>query len=194
MHIPKEQLEDLIKGCLKNDRKSQEALYKLFYEDMLRVCYRYLKSVDLAAEVVNTGFLKVFMNVAEYSVDKGELSVWIRTIMIRCAIDLQRKEIRFKSYTGEGYKEESAFIEPEILEKLNVEDLLYRINELPDASRMVFNLSVIDGYSHREIGEQLDISEGTSRWHLSEAKKRLKQLLQNPKTNSSVNPFNHRTS
>lgn len=168
----------LVKRCKANERSAQEELYKLFHAEMLRFCYRYLKSDDLAAEALNTGFLKVFQNISTFDIQKGELDVWIRTIMVRTCIDLSRKEAKFQETVNRDEETATQFIAPEILEKLYAQDLLKAIRLLPVATKLVFNLSVIDGYSHKEIGEQLQISESTSRWHLSEAKKQLRAILE----------------
>ncbi|TDQ11914.1 RNA polymerase sigma factor [Pedobacter metabolipauper] len=177
MNLFVKQSSRLIKGCKANDRSAQEGLYKQFYAEMLRICYRYLKTDDLASEALNTGFLKVFSHINEFDEVKGELGAWIRTIMIRTCIDLSRKELKFSSISNYTDDLESVFVEPTILSKLYAEDLLKSIRKLPEASKLVFNLSVLDGYSHREIAGQLNISESTSRWHLSEAKKLLRAML-----------------
>ncbi|MGJ1497215.1 RNA polymerase sigma factor [Sphingobacterium spiritivorum] len=168
----------LVKGCKANKRQAQEVLYKLYYEDMLRLCFRYLRSDDLALEALNSGFLKIFQNINTFDPQKGDLGAWIRTIMVRSCIDLSRKEARF-NYSAIQDVTEEVYIEPSVLDKLFAEDLLNLIRLLPVATQIVFNLSVIDGYSHQEIAEQLGISEGTSRWHLSEAKKQLRTMLKN---------------
>jgi RNA polymerase sigma factor (sigma-70 family) len=100
--------------------------------------------------------------------------------MIRTAIDYNRKELKFSAEPYNGQETDEYFIDPEVLNKLYTEDLLKKIQQLPDATRVIFNLSVIDGYSHKEISDQLQIGESTSRWHLSEAKKKLRALLQIP--------------
>jgi RNA polymerase sigma factor (sigma-70 family) len=168
----------LVEGCMANQRSAQEGLYKLFYTEMLRLCYRYLKTDDLAKDAVNQGFLKVFQHIDSFDVQKGGLDTWIKTIMVRTCIDIRRKEIKFSTELQDADKEEEIFIPPTILQKLYAEDLLKIIRKLPGASQLVFNLSVIDGYTHKEIGEQLNINESTSRWHLSEAKKQLRALLE----------------
>jgi len=167
----------LIKGCKANERAAQEGLYKLFYADMLRLCYRYLKSDELSKEALNAGFLKVFQHIQTFDEKKGELGGWIRTIVVRTCIDLGRKEIRFSKEIDVLEEAEDIFMPPAVLNKLYAEDLLKCIRLLPDATRLVFNLSVIEGYSHGEIGEQLNIKESTSRWHLSEGKKLLRGML-----------------
>ncbi len=185
MNLFAKQDSRLVKRCKANERSAQEELYKLFHAEMLRLCYRYLKSDELAAEALNTGFLKVFQNISSFDIQKGQLDVWIRTIMVRTCIDLGRKEAKFQQ-TGNGDEETvTLFIAPEVLDKLYVQDLIKAIRILSVATQLVFNLSVIEGYSHKEIGEQLQISESTSRWHLSEAKKQLRALLE--PTNKIVN-------
>jgi RNA polymerase sigma factor (sigma-70 family) len=167
---------ELISGCRLNDRTAQEQLYKLFYHEMFKICCRYLRSEALAKDAVNNAFLKIFKSIEQFDEDKGELGGWIRTIMIRTCIDIKRTELRFSAYVVSNSTEE-AFIEPSILSKLYAEDLLKYVRQLPQASQIVFNLAVFDGFSHQEIAEQLQIGENTSRWHLSEAKKKLRTLI-----------------
>jgi len=177
MNLTKKETEKLVKGCIKNDRTAQEALYKLFHADMLRVCYSYLADKDLAKEAFNLGFLKVFQSIQNHDVEKGELGGWIRKIMIYTSIDLLRSELKFDNKEIAGNEEDDFFVSPTVLEKLYFDDILESVRLLPGATQMVFNLSVIDGFSHKEISERLNISEGTSRWHLAEAKSKLKKLL-----------------
>ncbi|MBO9675024.1 MAG: sigma-70 family RNA polymerase sigma factor [Sphingobacteriaceae bacterium] len=169
----------LIKGCKANERQAQEGLYKLYYADMLRICLRYLKSDDLAHDALNVGFLKVFQNIQTFDAKKGAFGAWIRTVMVRSCIDVSRREAKFNETINQEEIEE-IFIQPSVLDKLFVEDLLKLIRQLPTATQLVFNLSVIDGYSHKEIGEHLNITESTSRWHLTEAKKQLRKMLVSP--------------
>jgi RNA polymerase sigma factor (sigma-70 family) len=180
MDLSKKQVTKLVEGCIGNERPAQEALYKAFYAHMLRICYRYSRSKDSAADALNEGFLKVFQHIKTFDAYKGDLGAWICTIMIRTAIDYNRKELKFSAEPYNGQETDEYFIDPEVLNKLYTEDLLKKIQQLPDATRVIFNLSVIDGYSHKEISDQLQIGESTSRWHLSEAKKKLRALLQIP--------------
>jgi RNA polymerase sigma factor (sigma-70 family) len=180
MDVSKKQAEKLVKGCINNDRTAQEALYKVFYADMLRVCHNYLPDSELAKEAFNAGFLKVFQSIQNFDTEKGELGGWIRKIMIYTSIDLCRKELKFTNLTAPEKEGEEFFIAPSVLEKLYFEDILLNIRTLPYATQTVFNLSVLDGFTHKEISEQLNISEGTSRWHLAEAKKKLRALLETP--------------
>ena len=189
MDLSKKQVKKLVEGCTGNERSAQEFLYRHFYAQMLRICYRYLKTKDLAQEAVNEGFLKVFQNIKTFDAEKGELGAWVCTIIIRTAIDHGRKELRFNTEAYDEQDSDDFFIDPSILSKLYADDLLKSINQLPDATRVIFNLSVIDGYSHKEIGAQLQITEGTSRWHLSEAKKKLRAIIIGP--GNIVEPTDH---
>jgi RNA polymerase sigma factor (sigma-70 family) len=191
MNLSKNQTEELVIGCINNSRTAQEALYKLFYADMLRVCHSYLPDKELAKEAFNNGFLKVFQSIKNFDIQKGELGGWIRKIMIFTTIDLCRKELKFTSLTIHEQNQDDVFISPSILEKLYFEDILSNIRLLPYATQTVFNLYEMDGFSHKEIAEQLNISEGTSRWHLAEAKRKLRELLEpsqssNQRTERSV--------
>jgi len=178
MNISKKQADKLVQGCIKNDRTAQEALYKLFHADMLRICYSYLPDKELAKEAFNSGFLKVFQSIQNFDIEKGELGGWIRKIMIHTSIDVCRRELKFNTLTTPVKDEDDFFISPAILEKLYFEDILLNIRTLPRATQTVFILSVIDGFTHKEISGQLKISEGTSRWHLAEAKRKLRLLLE----------------
>lgn len=177
MDLTKKQTQKLVKACIQNNRSAQEALYRLYYTGMLRVCASYLADRELAEEALNAGFLKVFESIQNFDPDKGQLGSWIRKIMIFSSIDLYRAELKFGSLTIDFPEHETEFIPPAVLEKLYFEDILQQIQTLPHSTQTVFNLSVLDGLSHKEISEQLNISEGTSRWHLSEAKKQLRGLL-----------------
>jgi RNA polymerase sigma factor (sigma-70 family) len=178
MNLSNKQTEKLVNGCINNDRGAQETLYKLFYAEMLRVCYSYVPDEQLAKEAFNSGFLKVFQSVNNFDIEKGELGGWIRKIMIYTSIDLCRKELKFNTVSFDVQEHDDYFIPPSALEKLYFEDILQNIRTLPLATQTVFNLSVLDGFTHKEISEQLNISEGTSRWHLAEAKRKLRELLE----------------
>jgi RNA polymerase sigma factor (sigma-70 family) len=185
MNLSKKQAKKLVKGCINNNRTAQEALYKLFHAEMLRVCYSYLPDKELAKEAFNTGFLKIFQSIKNFDIKKGELGGWIRKIMIYTAIDLCRKELKFNVTSLNNQDTDDYFISPSVLEKLYFEDILKNIRTLPFATQTVFNLSVLDGFTHKEISEQLNISEGTSRWHLAEAKRKLRELLEALATDSN---------
>jgi len=172
-----EDIQILIKGCLSNDRKAQESLYKRYYQAMMTLCTRYTKDRNDALEVLNDAFLKIFKRLDQYDAAKASLYTWMKKIVINTAIDFLRKVQAYHNMEVMLVGEEDPGIENEALQKLNGEELLKMIRQLPAVTRLVFNMYVVDGFSHREIGSLLGISEGTSRWHVSEARRRLKIII-----------------
>jgi RNA polymerase sigma factor (sigma-70 family) len=170
-------IQIVIRGCLKNDRKAQEQLYRRFYHAMMTHCVRYTRNGQDAMEVMNDAFLKVFKHIGTYQADKASLYTWIRRIVINAAIDFLRKQQVYLDMKAISAGSDEAAIDNEALNKLGGEALLKMIRQLPAATGLVFNLYAVDGFNHREIGTLLGISEGTSRWHLSEARKQLKVLI-----------------
>lgn len=169
--------QDFIEGCKKGDRKAQEQLYRDYYATMVRICIRYTKNEEDAVEVLNNGFLKVFKYIHRYEPGKASLYTWIRTIVINSCIDF----LKLKANNVVHHELENAAgtfqLDAEAINRMNVNELLHFIRQLPAATMAVFNLYVIEGYTHKEIGELLNISEGTSKWHLSQARKTLKQMI-----------------
>lgn len=178
----KEHLKILIRGCIKNDRRSQEELFRLFYGKMLGVCMRYTQDRDTAEEVLQQGFIKIFDKLDAFDF-KGSFEGWIRRIMVNTAIDSIRKSKKkpFLTDNDEDFQLESTdpVVEKEEIEfvGLKAEIALKAINQLSPAYRAVFNLFVMEEYTHREIAEILGISEGTSKSNLSKAKINLQRTL-----------------
>ena len=167
---------DLINGCIDNDRKAQEHLYKQFYVAMMSVCMRYTRNEDDAMEVLHNGFLKVYKNMHRFDSLKAGLYTWIRSIMIHSAIDFIRQNVKH-SRQVEIDQATEPYIDSEAIEKLNAQELLHLVRKLPPATQTVFNLYIIEGFTHKEIGTMIGISEGTSKWHLSEARRLMRKLL-----------------
>lgn len=165
--------KELIKGCLLKDERCQEYLYKTYYPDMLRVCMRYS---DEAMDILNRGFLKVFENIASFKGD-GPLGAWIRRIMVNTAIDYYRRQMQIVP-ADTNITDVQIEIDPDIYGKIDVQEILLLLKSLPQHQQMVFNLYAVEGYTHTEIGQLLQISESTSRWHLMEARKLLRQKLE----------------
>lgn len=143
---------------------------------MMTVCLRYTRNDEDAVEVLNTGFLKVFRNIQRYESGQASLYTWIRSIVVNSCLDFVKQKQRIADVERIS-EEDEVHIEPEIISKISTNELLQQVRLLPPATQAVFNLYVIEGYSHREIGQLLSISEGTSKWHLSEARKNLQQLI-----------------
>jgi len=178
MSFPKSTLSehDLIKGCILNDRRVQELLYKQYCSSLMVLCKSYAKNEEDAVEMLQDGFLKVFQQIDNYDSNKSSIYTWMRTIMIRTAIDFLRKQNR-KNISVEWKEEHEPVIEAEALQRMSAQQIQCMLQHLPATTRAVFNLYVTEGYNHKEIGELLKLSEGTSRWHLSEARKYLINLL-----------------
>jgi RNA polymerase sigma-70 factor (ECF subfamily) len=154
----------------------QEVLYKQYCSSMLIICRSYAKNEQDAIEVLQDGFLKIFQQIDRYDSAKASIYTWMRTIMIRTAIDFLRK--RNKRQVAIEWKEEhDPTIDAEALERMSAQQILSLLQLLPATTRAVFNLYITEGYNHREIGEILNVSEGTSKWHLSEARKYLTNSL-----------------
>ena len=168
---------ELINGCINNSRRAQEQLYKQFYGPMASICLRYTRNQEDAIEVLHNGFLKVYKNIHTYDATRASLYTWIRKIIVNTAIDFIRQREKF--YTKiELEKAEEPAIEADAVMRMSAQELLQLVRKLSPATQGVFNLYVVEGYNHREIANLLGISEGTSKWHLSEARKQLQHLLQ----------------
>ena len=170
-----EELHQLIGGCIRKDRGSQKMLYKAFYGFSMGICLRYANNREEAAEVMNQGFFKVFTRIDTYDVTRP-FKAWLGKIMTNVSIDYYRANLKM-AYAEDLDKAEN-ITDGELPDrKLNYEDLLAMIQRLPNAYRTVFNLYAIEGYTHEEIGEMLDISSGTSKSNLHKARQKLKQMI-----------------
>lgn len=155
-------LMTIVDGCVKGSPKAQKALYDRFSGKMMTVCLRYLKNTEEAEDVFQTAFVKVFRNIKDYH-KAGSLEGWIRRVFVNSCLDQIRrlKKTKFDQPLEDvEYKLES---EVSVLSDLAHQDLLALIAKMPDGYRVVFNLFAIEGFSHKEIGEHLGISENTSK-------------------------------
>jgi RNA polymerase sigma-70 factor (ECF subfamily) len=165
----------IIQGCLKGDRIFQKKLFDRFSGKMLAVCMRYAKHKMEAEDLLQDGFVKVFMNLHQFKND-GPFEQWVRRIMINNAIKkFHKKSSQMELYNVEMVQEMSE--QPEIIDQFAERELLDIIAELPDGYRMVFNLYAIEGFSHKEISQTLHIEESTSRSQLVKARKVLQDKL-----------------
>jgi RNA polymerase sigma factor (sigma-70 family) len=179
----KEELKLIIEGCLQNNRKSQESLFKLFYGKMLAVCMRYTNDRDKAQGYVQEGFIKVFEKLEKFDYN-GSFEGWVRRIMVNNAIDAIRKAKKDHFYTDDDSTFSSLSENPMIEQEeeqtleLKAEMAMEAIQELSPSYRTVFNLYVLENYSHKEIADLLGISEGTSKSNLSKAKFNLQKIIE----------------
>ncbi|MES2428849.1 MAG: sigma-70 family RNA polymerase sigma factor [Bacteroidota bacterium] len=172
-----EELQQLIRGCMKQDRKCQKMLYKAFYGFSMSICLRYANDRDEAAEVMNQGFFKVFTKIDTYDATRP-FKAWLGRIMMNVSIDHYRANLKM-AYAEDLDQAEHVYDASVATDNnLNYNDLLAMVQRLPQGYRTVFNLFAIDGYSHEEIADMLNINVGTSKSNLFKARQKLKQMIQ----------------
>lgn len=172
------ELEQLIKGCIRNERSAQERLYKLFYPRMMALVKRYIDEDMQAEEVLNNGYLRAFQKVSQYTF-QGSFEGWLRKIVFHAVSDYVKQNMKYNEKIVLVEKDE--YIHKDHAENLYYNELLQMVQSLPVATRAVFNMYVMEGYPHKEIGKILGISEGTSKWHLSEGRRILKEKIEQQK-------------
>lgn len=169
---------ELIEGCLRGERKYQEFLYRRYSSKMYGVCIGYAKDRADAKDVLQDGFVKVFSNIHKYKGD-GSFEGWIRRIIVNTAIDHYRKTTKeamnMSAVDIEHAKDVQ--IEVSVLEQMCAKDIMNLIHQLPNGARLIFNLYVVEGYTHQEIAEKLNINQGTSKSQFARARKLLQELV-----------------
>ena len=167
---------DLLEGCIRGDRKAQRELYNRFSSKMYGVCLRYAANAEEAEDILQEGFIKVFRKIGSFR-SEGSFEGWIRRIFVNTAIEHYRK----KTYLQPITEQEENSIEGgylSVLDSLAERDIINLVQQLSPGYRTVFNMYVVEGYTHKQIAEQLGISEGTSKSQLSRAKQILQELVQ----------------
>lgn len=170
--------DSLIARCIRRDRKAEHELYRVLYPLMMSICSRYEHNRQDAAARMNEGFLKVLKNLGKRR-PEVPFEAWVRRIVINTVIDHYRKQRERKAHeTMDAPMEMNAGSEVnDYLRTMEAEAFAQLLLQVPETSRKVFNLFVIDGYQHGEIGELLGISAGTSKWHVSHARQLLQQAI-----------------
>lgn len=167
--------QDLILGCLKNDRQCQKAIFDMYAGKMMTLCLRYARHHMEAEDILQEGFIKIFQNLHQYK-SEGSFEGWMRRIFI----NLSLKNIKKMSFKNELYGIEivnEEFESPSVISSMSENEILNLIKELPDGYKTVFNLNIIEGFSHKEIGEMLNITESTSRSQLLKARRELQKKI-----------------
>lgn len=170
---------DLITACINRERKAEYELYKSTYSYLMSICFRYTNSRENAEEMLNVGFLKALKNLDKYR-PEIPFKTWIRKVMINVLIDEYRKEKKHHEHIEyvEEYTDTMDYAgQNSTIMKMDADQIHALIVKLPPMSQKVFNLYVIDGFNHKEIGSLLNMSEGTSKWHLNFSRNRLKEML-----------------
>jgi RNA polymerase sigma factor (sigma-70 family) len=170
-----DKLNNIIKGCQKRDSNAQKELYEMFKSTMFGICLRYAGDYNDAQDILQDGFLKVFEKVHQFQF-KGSFNGWIRKIMVNTALEKFRTRYQIINI-NDSIKEVDRKVNSDASTELTVKELYKIIQELSPKYRMVFNLYAIEGYSHKEISQMLNISEGTSKSNLSRARVILQEKI-----------------
>lgn len=175
-------LKQLIHNCKKQDIKAQEQLYRLYANKLFAVCLKYSSSHQQAEDNLQDGFMTIFDKIKQYQ-DKGSFEGWMKRIMINTTLQKYRKQTVFEIFSEENLKEPALEIDEDVV---SVDYLLEIIQELPDRYRQVFNLYALDGFSHKEIAEMLQITTGTSKSNLARARMILKEKIETNQVTKAV--------
>lgn len=166
----------LIQECIAENRNAQKALYNKYAPQAYASIKRYTKHDELADEILNDAFFKIFTKISSYS-GSGSFEGWVKKVVTNTVMDHLRKYIRNEQVYHASEMPEEVYMSDDIVGKLSYKELLAVVQELPDTQRLVFNLFVFEDLKHKEISEELGITEVNSRWHLNDARKRLKDKI-----------------
>jgi len=170
--------DEIIKGCLKMDPIARKVLYDKYSSQMYSVCMRYTNSKDDANDIFQQSFYSVYKNLKQIR-NPEALSGWVKRIFVNTALEIAKKNARYDDLDNIESVVDSSQNWNDALQNLSIDELTELIQELPGGTKMVFNLYAIEGYSHKEIAEQLKISVGTSKSQLFDARKKLKKAVIN---------------
>ena len=168
--------EDDIKGCINEERKAQRKGYETYYPVLLAIVRRYIRDDEEVLDVLNQGYIKIFKKVNKYHFENS-FEVWCKRIVINTALDHLRSSKRYRDLFSFDAIMPAKQIFNDGLNELSISELMQIIDTISPISKVVFNMFAIDGYSHKEIAEHLGISVGTSKWHLSSARKQIQSKL-----------------
>jgi len=168
--------KQVIEACKRQEWAAQKELYLLYADEMMSIAIRYAKDIASAKDLVQETFITGLKKIEQFDEDKGTIGGWLRKILINKSYAQYRKSKRML-FEGEEILIDQVSNETSVIESLEAEDILKLLEKLPDGCSMIFNLKVVEGYSHVEIGEMLGISQGTSRSQLSRAKKLLRDMI-----------------
>ena len=167
--------QELLEGCIRGELLFQKLLYKRYYGFAMSICLRYSSTREEAAEVLNDGFLKVFTRLSSYS-PENSFKGWLRRILVNTAIDNYRKEHQHYHSVDLIYADEEP-LENDIIGSISANEILELVQKLPPSYRLIFNLFVMEGLSHPEIAEKLNITEGACKSNLFKARSHLQRMI-----------------
>ncbi len=173
--------QELLRQCIEMERKAQFALYKQLYSFLMSICIRYCKNREDAQSLMNLGYLKLLNNLEKYR-QEIPFGLWARRLMINTIIDEYRKNkkekelLEYHDFTDR--REDETMVEiNDAVKRMDAQEIQRHIDKLPNVTKKVFNLFVVDGFGHKDIAEMLGMSEGTSKWHLNNAREKLKATI-----------------
>jgi RNA polymerase sigma factor (sigma-70 family) len=165
----------LISGCVRQEHNCQRLLFEKYAGKMMSLCLRYTNDQQEAQDLLQQGFLKVFDYIHQYK-NEGSFEGWMRRVFVSIATrNLAKKKLDFTAIDNEEI--DTGFVNPSVISKISEDEIHGMIRELPDGYRTVFNLNVVEGYSHEEIATLLNIQPATSRTQLLKARKMLQSLI-----------------
>lgn len=167
---------ELVESCARGDRAAQREFYNRFSGRMLTICRRYVRTTAEAEDVLQEGFLKAFLNIRTFRFESS-LGGWLTTIMVRTALNSQRQKLYMMpmvEVSHAGLHDPG----PSVISSMAADQLIALIQELPDGCRVVFNLYAMEGYTHQEIADMLEVSEGTSKSQYSRARQLLREKIE----------------
>ncbi|MEA2105950.1 MAG: sigma-70 family RNA polymerase sigma factor [Bacteroidota bacterium] len=168
--------EEILKGCRKNKRQYQEMLYRKYAKKMYGICLSYAGDRAMAQDMLQESFIKIYNRIKDFK-QEGSLEGWIRKIVTHTAIDLLRQQKRTQNFISDNEEINEGSYESDALQNLQTENVLNQVSRLPEGARLVFNLYVLEGYTHKEIAVKLNITEGTSKSQFNRARKLLMSWL-----------------
>jgi len=185
--------QEIITGCKDNKRVFQEMLYKQYYNLFLKICSRYALNMEDAEQLLNDGFLKIFNHISGYK-NAGSFEGWMKRIMVNNCLDyLKSKDTKNAlkiSHAVPANETHEVAIAADVVKAMEFKELLGMIQTLPYTTKTVFNLYVFEGFAHKEISQMLDMSEGTSSWHLHHARNLLQKEIK--KNNLERTKYEHK--
>jgi len=174
------EVQEWIRACREGNSRAQRKLFKHFYSLVMRICMRYAGSTDEAADMLNEGFLKVFSNLDKYE-NTGSFEAWLKRVVCNAALDYRRRFVKKVDFVNIDEMPDTKQIADEAVNdavaRISSQELVELIQQLPPVTRMVFNMFVFEGYSHRDIALALNITENTSAWHVNSARSKLKEAI-----------------
>ena len=170
-----DRLHHIVKGCKSNDRKSQEELYRLFYPAMFTLCKKFFSDEHEIQTALNNGMMKAFKNINQFDSARGSFFNWTYTIVRNaCLTQIRDRKV---DYTTELKEEMLDVLQYDPFQSSNWEDIFHYLNKLPTTTRAICSLFYLEGFSIKEIEQELEMKEGTIKWHLSESRKKLKDIF-----------------